>query len=365
MRLIEQRPWWIAGAILVLVVAWMATGALRSDTAAPEASADPPDRRPEVVVSRQRAEPVTRHVRIYGRTEPARSVGIRAETRGRVAALHADRGERVAAGTLLVELDERDRRARLTEARSLVRQREAEFEGRKRLGGEGFVSALQLAEAEAQLEQARAELRRAELDLEHMRVRAPFDGAIQDRTVEVGDFLDPGDAVLTFVDIDTLVAIANVAEQEIGLVRPGQPGSARLITGESIEGKVRYIAPVADPATRTFVVELEFDNRERMLRSGVTAEIELPAGETRAQRVSPALLTLDDEGTLGIKLLDEDDRVVFVPARIVHSTPSAVWLAGLPEDAAIITRGQGFVQPGQQVVSVPADTAPASTGARR
>jgi membrane fusion protein, multidrug efflux system len=363
-RSIENRPWWVAVAILVLAIGWMASGAIGPAEEPPAtAQADREERIPEVQVREQPAETIMQYVRVHGRTEPARAVELRAETRGRVVAIEAARGERMKAGDLLVRLDERDRQARLAEARALVRQREAEFEGRQRLGGEGFVSEVQQAEAEAQLEQARAELRRAELDLEYMRIRAPFDGEIQDRAVEVGDFVDPGDVVLSFVDTGTLIASASVAEQDIALVESGQPGRALLITGDSVSGQVRYIAPVADPATRTFAVELEFDNRERRLPAGVTAELELPVGELRAQRVSPALLTLDEDGTLGIKLV-RDGRVVFVPAEIVHSSPNGVWLAGLPEMATIITVGQGFVQEGQSVAAVSED-APAVVAEER
>lgn len=368
-RFIESRPWWIAVAIFVLVVIWMASGAFdrpgSPDPALTRAQTheSPDPAPPEVQVREQPAETVMRYVRVHGRTMPARSVGLRAETRGRVVAIEAERGDRVKAGDVLVRLDERDRQARLAEARALLRQREAEYEGRQRLGGEGFVSAVQLAEAESQLEQARAELRRAELDLEHMQIRAPFDGEIQDRSVEVGDFVDPGDAVLSFVDTGTLIAAASVAEQEIALVQPGQTGRAHLITGATVEGRLRYIAPVADPATRTFAVELEFDNRTRRLPSGVTTELELPVGELRAQRVSPALLTLDEDGTLGIKLV-RDGRVVFVPADIVHSSPRGVWLAGLPEVATIITVGQGFVQDGQRVAAIIEDPPAVVAGER-
>lgn len=357
LKIAEHRSWWIVAAIILLTVAWMASGALDDDgpgSAAP-AAGETDDPLPEVQVRRQSAESVMRHVRVYGHTEPARTVGVRSQTRGRVTAINAQRGERVEGGTVLLELDLRDRQERLEEARARLRQRELEYDARKQLGGQSLVSASQVAEAEALLEQARTELRRAELDIEYMRVRAPFDGAIMDRAVEVGDFVDPGDTVLDFVDNNTLIAAAGVAEQDIAGLREGQVGNAELITGEVVEGRLRYIAPVADPATRTFLVELEFDNRERRLRSGVTTELELPVGEVRAQRMSPALLTLDEDGRLGVKLLDERNRVEFVPARIVHSTPQSVWLDGLPDEMTLITRGQGFVQQGQQVRAVPED----------
>jgi len=359
LKISEHRSWWIVAVIILLTAAWMASGALDDEPGSAASFGEGASAEnallPEVQVRRQSAEPVMRHVRIYGRTEPARSVGVRSQTRGRVTAIGAARGERVEADTVLLELDLRDRQERLEEARARLRQRELEYQARQRLGDQSLASASQVAEAEALLEQARTELRRAELDMEYMRIRAPFDGEIMDRMVEIGDFVDPGDTVLDFVDSNTLVAAAGVAEQDIAGLSEGQAGSARLITGSTAEGRLRYIAPVADPATRTFLVELAFDNRERNLPAGVTAELELPVAEVQAHRMSPALLTLDEDGTLGVKLLDDRDRVDFVPARIVHSTPEAVWLDGLPEQITLITRGQGFVQQGQQVRAVPAD----------
>jgi multidrug efflux system membrane fusion protein len=279
-------------------------------------------------------------------------VGIRAETRGRVAAIGAERGERVEAGDVLLRLDERDRREVLAEARALVKQREMEYAGRKQLRGNGYVSETQLAEAEAAVAQARAELRRAELDLDYMVVEAPFAGTILERDVEVGDFVEPGDPLLTFVDNTTLIVTASVAEQDVGAIEPGQRASAKLITGQNVTGRLRYVSPVADPATRTFTLEMELPNPDGRLPSGVTAELSLPVGEVMAQRVSPALLTLDDDGKLGLKVVDENGNARFVPTEIVKTAPNGVWLTGLPSDATIITVGQGFVRDGEPVEAI-------------
>jgi multidrug efflux system membrane fusion protein len=73
-----------------------------------------------------------------------------------------------------------------------------------------------------------------------------------------------------------------------------------------------------------------------------------------AHRVSPALLTLDDAGTVGIKLLDDSGRVTFIPATVARSSADGVWLSGLPDPAPVITVGQGFVRPGQLARAAPA-----------
>jgi multidrug efflux system membrane fusion protein len=143
--------------------------------------------------------------------------------------------------------------------------------------------------------------------------------------------------------------IGSVAEQHASGLEEGAPGQAKLATGQKVSGTLRYIAPVADQATRTFTIELLVDNPEGRLPAGVTAEIELPVGTVLAHRVSPALLTLNDTGDLGIKLVGDGGRVEFYPAEVARSSAEGIWLMGLPDPARIITVGQGFVTPGRLV----------------
>jgi multidrug efflux system membrane fusion protein len=308
-----------------------------------------------VRVRQQAADEVTRIITVNGRTAPARFVDLNAETDGRVIAVGGDRGERLDSGNLIVRLDERDRRARLAQAEATVKQRELEFAARQRLMNDSYVSEAQLQEAAASLEAARAELTRARLDIEYTRIAAPFDGALQDRHVEVGDFLKQGDPVASFVDERTLIVTANISEFDAHYIRKGLHGSAKLATGETVEGIIRYMAPVADEATRTFTVELEVDNSAGKYRAGTTAELMIPAETIMAQRISPSLLTLDGDGNLGVKIINNAGIVEFHRADIALSSSDGVWIAGLPHSATIITVGQGFVNEGALVDAVPED----------
>lgn len=355
--LARHRSWFYSGGIAVLIMVWLVSGSLGDDEAPvgdthanPIGVAAPQSK---VRVRTQSAEEIVRTIVVNGKTAPARVVELSAETDGRVEFIGAQRGANVARGGIIARLDERDRSARLAQAKATVKQREVEYEGRVKLKSESYVSEAQLQEAVAQLEAAKTELRRAELDLEYMSVRAPFDGALQARVVEIGDFLKRGDPIAMFVDNRTIIVAANVSEFDARHVVVGESAEARLATGEQVRGTIRYVAPVADEATRTFSVELEIDNQAGQLRAGGTAELLIPAETVHAHRVSPSLLTLDDAGNVGIKIINSDDEVEFIVADIAMSTSSGVWLAGLPETATIITVGQGFVTSGAIVEAVP------------
>jgi len=368
-KLNKYRSWLYSAGIALLVTAWVLSGQIQDETTAATDSAltqvvaESPHGK--VRVRTQAAEEILRTIVVNGDTAPARTAELSAETDGRVVATVADRGANVNRGEIMLRLDERDRRARLAQARATVRQREVEYAARERLKAESYVSEAQLQEALALLEAAKTELLRAELDLEYMNIRAPFDGALQTRYVEIGDFVKAGDPVATFVDNRRIIVSANVSEFDAGHVRVGEPAEARLATGERVRGLIRYVAPVADDATRTFLVELEVDNADGQLRAGGTAELMIPAETILAHRVSPSLLTLDDAGNVGVKIIGDDGRVEFVVADVAMSASDGVWLAGLPQTATIITVGQGFVTSGSLVDTVPEseiDTAVAIKG---
>ena len=352
----KHRSWFYSAGIAALITVWLLSGALGGDDAdtaeAETVATSITAPRSKVRVRTQTAEEVVRTIVVNGETAPARVVQISAETDGRVTSTGAARGANVARGGLLVRLDERDRKARLAQAQATVKQREVEYEGRLKLQTESYVSEAQLQEAIAQLEAAKTELRRAELDLDYMNVRAPFDGALQARDVEVGDFLKVGDPIATFVDNRKIIVAADVSEFDARYVEVGEPAEARLATGELVRGEIRYVAPVANTATRTFAVELEIDNANGALRAGGTAELLIPAETVSAHRVSPSLLTLDDAGNVGLKIINEQGEVEFVVADIALSSSDGVWLAGLPDTATIITVGQGFVNTGTIVDAV-------------
>lgn len=353
----RYKSWFLSGAIIVVVAVWLVSGSFGNEEqetlSADSAIAESAAAKNAVRVRSQSAELVLRTITVNGKTAPARVVSLTAETDGRIETIGAARGASIERGSIIVSLDERDRTARLAQAAATVKQREVEYEGRLKLKSESYVSEAQLQEAVAMLETARAELIRAKLDLGYMNIRAPFGGAIQSRDVEVGDFVKRGDPIATFVDNRTIIVSANLSEFDARYVEVGDIAEASLATGETVKGQIRYIAPVADEATRTFGVEMEIDNSDGSLRVGGTAELRIPAEEVLAHRISASLLTLDDAGNVGVKIINEQGLVEFVVADIALSSNEGIWLAGLPQSATIITVGQGYVANGALVNAVP------------
>src|SRR5690606_10412225 len=103
-------------------------------------------------------------------------------------------------------------------------------------------------------------------------------------------------------------------------IRPGGSAEIRLADGKPREGQVRYVARQANALTRTFRIEIELANPDAALPAGITTELAILLDPVPAHPVSPGSLVLADDGTLGIKSVDQDDTVRFHAVEIVRAS---------------------------------------------
>jgi len=288
-------------------------------------------------------------VPLRGRTENKRTVTVRAETGGPIVERAVERGQRVAKGQLLCRISTEDRQAKLDEGREALNQARIEYEGSLKLRKQGLISETLTATTKARLATAEAQVEHATIEIARTQIRAPFDGLVEMTNVEIGDFVQTGSACATIIDLDPMLLVGRVSERDVHKLKLGTVASGVLIDGTRVEGKLTFIGQQSDASTRTYPVEIQVPNPDYTLRSGVTTQISIPIDTVLAHRISPALLALDDEGRVGVRTLDHDNRVVFNLVRIINDEGGSVWITGLPEVATLITVGQELVVPHQQV----------------
>jgi len=181
------------------------------------------------------------------------------------------------------------------------------------------------------------------------KIVAPFSGYLESLRVDKGDYLNTGGICASLIDSNPMLLIADIAEKEIADIDVGANSMARLISGDEILGKVSFIATSADKNTRTFRVEIQVDNKDRKIRDGVSAEIYIESKKVFSHKISPAILSLNDQGKLGIRTVDENNSVEFKEIEILEDTTDGLWISGLNENERIITLGQEYVFQGQTV----------------
>lgn len=373
----------VALVFTLLCVGWLLSGVLfkpKSPMAASLADAklagvaqaqDKPTRVRARVI---RASAQSDDVLVRATTATKRVVEVRAMVGGRVMAPPVERGTAVQTGAVLCQLDPIDRRAWVAEGEANVMQARLEYQANVKLRNLGFQSETQEMTAKAKLAASEAGLQQRRVDLDRTVLRAPFTGIVEERSTELGAFLQPGQPCATIVAPDPMLIVGQVAEKDIGGLKVGQLATAALIDGQTATGRVTFLGLVAQAQTRTYRVEITVPNADHRIRSGITADLRIPKGSVSAQHLSPAVLALDDKGGVGVRILDAGNVVHFVAVKIIRDDATGVWVTGLPELTTLITIGQEQVVAGQKVEVVyevdnpePADdaAAPAVTSEAR
>lgn len=349
------------------------------------------DGRVHVVARRSEAQLAENAVVLRGRTEAARQVQVASETPGRIVSEPLRAGAFVEEGQLLCAIDTGTRQTALEEAlaaletaRARLPEAEAQVIGARaqltaaeidanaatRLSEQGFASEARAASAEATFEtalaaiqsaeagvaQARSGIRsaeasvtRAEEEITRLEISAPFAGHLETDTAELGTLMQPGALCATVIELDTIKVVGFVPEAQVDRIRIGATAGARLASGREVVGNVTFLSRSADERTRTFRVEITVDNADYAIRDGQTADILVSTEGTLAHLLPASAMTLNDEGTLGVRVVDDAGRALFMPVRMIRDTANGVWLSGLPEQVDIITVGQEFVTDGVPV----------------
>ena len=191
------------------------------------------------------------------------------------------------------------------------------------------------------------------VELNRTEVKAPFRGYVE-KIIKPGNFINRGEVCAVIIELDPVTFVAEVPEAEIKNIVKGQNVSIMLVTGEIISSKLSFVSKSATPSTRSFRVEAEVKNPNGLIRDGITGTLEISTNKILANKISPSILLLSDSGTLGIRIVNNENVVEFRPIKILEDTQDGLWVQGIPNASNLIVRGQGFVEDGQKVIAIPA-----------
>ena len=301
-------------------------------------------------------EPHSRKLVLSGRTEADRKVIVTSRASGVITELKVRRGSVVKTGDVIAILSDEAREAQVEQARALATQRKTEIEAKRKLIASGALPKLDLVNLESQQKAAEAALAAAEAERERGVVRAPWTGVVSDVLVEVGQatFSVAGREIAQIVALDPMLAVVEAPERKLAGIKVGEAANIRLVTGETVTGRIRYVAKSASPTTRTYRIEVQVENASGKIPDGITAEVVIKMASVPATRVPRSALIFSTAGNLGVRVVDADDKVAFVPVMIAEDGPSFMWVGGIADGARVIVQGQDFVREGLRVEAVAA-----------
>jgi multidrug efflux system membrane fusion protein len=359
-----------AVGLVVAAVAWIASGHLfphQESKAASGVAKSETQKAFRVSVVPARVEERSRKLVLSGRTEADRKVMIFARTGGVVTELKIRRGQYVKQGDVIAVLSDEAREAQVAQARAVLSQRKIELEARMKLVTQGTLPKLEQGNLESQYKAAEAGLAQAEAELQRGVVRAPWSGVITDVPTEVGQAVLAmmGKEIAQIVALDPMLAVVEVAERKLAGVKLGERADIRLVTGGMAVGKIRYVSKTASPATRTYRVDIEIPNPDGAIPDGITAEVSIELSAVPSSRVPRSALTFSSVGELGVRIVDQANKVVFVPVAVIEDEQQLMWIGGVADKARVIVAGQDFVREGQVVEAVEVTEAEAGKTAAR
>jgi len=237
-------------------------------------------------------------IRVLGVARGRRSVNITSSTSELITRVLFTDGQRVTAGTPLVQLQATEEDAGIIEARARVAQAERQYERYNELGERGFAPRMMVEQYRTDLEAARANLAAAQARRGDRVIRAPFSGVLGLSTVTSGTLVNPGGVIATLDDIDVVRVDFPVPERYLGVLRSGQTITATVDAygDESFGGRIALIDTRVNEQTRSVTARAEIPNPGGRIRPGMAVRVAVTQGLRTAPAVPEAAVQYEGDG---------------------------------------------------------------------
>lgn len=346
----------LALVVFVLAALWVLTGHFASvgseEASAAEAqAAEPAAQTPKRTVAVVKAElaDYARLIRISGVTEADKLAILAARSNGVVQELGAEQGDMVARGATVMLLEGQEVRAAVKAAEDQLAQAAEQLAVGEALNAKGSLPETEVTARRAAKTAAEGALAQARAAADRLSLTAPFAGTVDAVNVELGEWVQQGTPIATLISLDPIVVKAEVSERDVAHVAVGAKALVRLVSGVELEGTVRHLARKASDRTRTFALEVDLPNPDGQIPSGMTAELRLTAATQPALTVPRSVLTLNEAGQVGLRLVDDKDIAGFLPVELIDDTEAGFVVTGVPQGARVIVAGQDLVRDGEIV----------------
>ncbi len=342
---------------------------------------------------------IDQSIELQGQTIHNKKIDVKSETSGKIKNIKFARGNKVSSNSEMIKISLEDRNEKLLSAKkdlerlskevilneknrdNLLRQNiqkielyEIEYASAKQLIDKGLSSKSKLslasfnlanaqadredikikfestlANLEAQISNVKSVLKNIKLDIEKTTIKAPFDGIVSEKMVEETEFISVGTPLFTIIDLDPIKIEGYLSEFDVNKVSVGTKALIEDSNGIKKNGIISFISPSAEISTRTFEITIEADNKDLSYKSGITTKIIIKGSELKAHKIPPSILTLLDDGTVGVKAVDDENKVTFYPTKTIKDTIDGMWVSGLPQKVNLIVSGQEYISIGETI----------------
>ncbi|HVS50737.1 MAG TPA: efflux RND transporter periplasmic adaptor subunit [Opitutaceae bacterium] len=302
------------------------------------------------------------NVEATGTLVAVQGVTIAAELAGKVAKIDFEPGATVKAGALLVQLDTSSEEAQLRSAEASAALAKANLDRARELRQNNTNSPAELDAADAQAKQATAQVDTIRATVAKKTIRAPFDGRLGLRMVNLGQILRDGDAITTLQTLDPIYVNFSLPQQRLADLAAGQAVHVKIDadSAATFDGKITAISPEVDPVTRNVRVQATIANREEKLRAGMFASVDvvlptkqdvlaIPATAVLYAPYGDTVFVVDEKKNEKTGAMEKVVRSQIVRLGTTHGDFVAV-VEGLKPGEVVVTSGVFKLRAGMAVV---------------
>ncbi len=310
-----------------------------------------------VAVEEARAESWTPHISVIGTFKAVQGIDMAPQAGGIIRAIRFDNGQDVAAGALLVEIDDATEQADLKSNVAILKNADLSLDRQRQLVAKGNTAQANVDSAQASRDQAAAALERTRALIAQKAVSAPFAGRLGIRKVDLGQYVAPGTSLVTLQQLDPIYLDFQVPEQNYAQLRVDQSVEASVdaLPGATFNGKIATIDARVSQDTRNILVRAILPNPDKKLLPGMFANLSIAAGQAQqvvTLRRTGVAYSLFGDAVYVVKLNENRDGGVverrFV--RVGETRDERVAISeGVKAGETVVVEGQLKLQPGANV----------------
>ena len=289
--------------------------------------------------------------KITGMVKPFAVAKVSSEEGGLITSIPKDKGSYVSKGEIVVYIKKDVEIATFNQTAAQVELARINYEKQKQLYEDNATTEIQYLTAKYQLDASEKSLDILRARLKSANVRSPIYGVIDDKMMNKGEMTAPGTPILNIVDISSVKISAGIPESYVTQIKNGQRVTITVdaLPGSEFEGKINYIAPAITGTSRAFETEIVINNRGRLLKPGMNANVQIAQFQKDNAVVIPQDLIIDYGDEQYVFVLEVDiakKRVVKIGGR---NDTGVLIDSGLNPGDKLLTEGFRAVKDGEKV----------------
>ncbi|WP_027847690.1 efflux RND transporter periplasmic adaptor subunit [Marinospirillum minutulum] len=308
----------------------------------------------DVIATRLKSEAAPVNLKALGELRAVQQVSLSAEMEGRVTAILFESGQKVKAGSLLVQLDDTLEQAELAAAQARATFTRHQYARTKELASTGATSQERLQLHLFERDQAAAQVKQLQARIRHKRIYAPFDGKLGLRLIDQGQYLNPSETIVSLTNLNQLYANFDLPQEELARVKLGQSVlvDADLSEVGPIKATLTALEPQVNRDTRSATIQAKLANPQGILQPGMYATMTIllpPEPDALILPASAVTTSASGDTVLVVRNLNAEQvgQAEIVPVVVGRRVGDQVVIAqGLQAGDLVVTEGQLRVRPG-------------------